>query len=160
MRRRSRTRRIVKWLARATAGLLGGIWLWSGWYAVGYSQDTYSFPSWEVWLAHGCVTYTRYTVYDVTGPERWGLESVGVPGLSLSLPSVHRHAKMGHIWTTYTVPIWPLIALVAILSGLLWRRDRPPPIGYCPKCGYNLTGNVSGRCPECGALVKREGEQA
>lgn len=22
--------------------------------------------------------------------------------------------------------------------------------GLCPQCGYNLTGNVSGRCPECG----------
>ena len=24
------------------------------------------------------------------------------------------------------------------------------PPGHCQKCGYNLTGNVSGRCPECG----------
>ena len=23
----------------------------------------------------------------------------------------------------------------------------------CTKCGYNLTGNVSGRCPECGEKV-------
>lgn len=23
----------------------------------------------------------------------------------------------------------------------------------CPKCGYNLTGNTSGRCPECATLV-------
>lgn len=22
----------------------------------------------------------------------------------------------------------------------------------CPKCGYNLTGNMSGRCPECGEV--------
>ncbi len=28
------------------------------------------------------------------------------------------------------------------------RRRRPP--GHCRKCGYDLTGNVSGRCPECG----------
>jgi predicted RNA-binding Zn-ribbon protein involved in translation (DUF1610 family) len=25
----------------------------------------------------------------------------------------------------------------------------------CRKCGYNLTGNVSGICPECGAVVQR-----
>jgi len=25
-----------------------------------------------------------------------------------------------------------------------WKR------GLCPRCGYNMTGNISGRCPECG----------
>ncbi len=25
--------------------------------------------------------------------------------------------------------------------------------GVCEKCGYSLTGNVSGRCPECGTDV-------
>ncbi len=29
------------------------------------------------------------------------------------------------------------------------RRAR----GQCQKCGYDLTGNVSGRCPECGEVV-------
>lgn len=28
------------------------------------------------------------------------------------------------------------------------RRQLP---GYCPACAYDLTGNDSGRCPECGA---------
>jgi hypothetical protein len=27
------------------------------------------------------------------------------------------------------------------------RRSR----GLCPSCGYDLTGNVSGTCPECGS---------
>jgi hypothetical protein len=31
-----------------------------------------------------------------------------------------------------------------------WRRIRLP--GRCRKCGYNLSGNVSGVCPECGAV--------
>ncbi len=26
---------------------------------------------------------------------------------------------------------------------------------HCPQCGYNLTGNVSGTCPECGRPVER-----
>jgi len=33
-----------------------------------------------------------------------------------------------------------------------WRRRRPE--GHCPSCGYNLTGNSSGVCPECGAACK------
>ncbi len=45
----------------------------------------------------------------------------------------------------------PWLVLFAGPTALLWWRDRrriPP--GHCQKCGYNLTGNVSGVCPECG----------
>ncbi len=27
---------------------------------------------------------------------------------------------------------------------------------FCPLCGYNLTGNLTGRCPECASLFSRE----
>jgi len=38
---------------------------------------------------------------------------------------------------------------IAFIRGPVrrWRRRRK---GLCLKCGYNLTGNVSGVCPECG----------
>ena len=32
--------------------------------------------------------------------------------------------------------------------------DTPFPCGQCSNCGYDLTGNVSGVCPECGNRVK------
>ena len=32
------------------------------------------------------------------------------------------------------------------ISDLAFPGDRP----YCQECGYDLTGNASGRCPECG----------
>lgn len=32
------------------------------------------------------------------------------------------------------------------LNGTLYRGVR----GVCPRCTYDLTGNVSGTCPECG----------
>ena len=32
------------------------------------------------------------------------------------------------------------------------RRPSNSP-GHCKTCGYNLTGNVSGKCSECGAPV-------
>jgi hypothetical protein len=34
-----------------------------------------------------------------------------------------------------------------------WRRSRR---GQCPSCGYNLTGNVTGVCPECGAPTRAQ----
>ena len=53
------------------------------------------------------------------------------------------------------LPQWLILALIALLTGLaqyLNRRLRIPP-GCCTNCGYNLTGNVSGRCPECGTGI-------
>ena len=55
-------------------------------------------------------------------------------------------------------PIWPLSAvcaaypIVALIRGPLhrWRRGRK---GLCIKCGYDLTGNVTGVCPECGEAL-------
>ena len=34
-----------------------------------------------------------------------------------------------------------------------WNHWRHYPPGHCQVCGYNLTGNVSGICPECGTLI-------
>ncbi len=48
------------------------------------------------------------------------------------------------------VPLWIPFVTTAIPTFIFWRRDRRYPPGHCVDCGYNLTGNVSGRCPECG----------
>jgi predicted RNA-binding Zn-ribbon protein involved in translation (DUF1610 family) len=31
--------------------------------------------------------------------------------------------------------------------------ERKPAVPNCHRCGYNLSGNVSGRCPECGEQI-------
>lgn len=38
-----------------------------------------------------------------------------------------------------------------------WQRQRWSEFNGCPQCGYNLTGNTSGVCPECGAAIKSKG---
>ena len=47
-------------------------------------------------------------------------------------------------------PIWMLLLPVALPAAYLFYRDRRHPPGHCPRCGYDLTGNESGVCPECG----------
>lgn len=51
------------------------------------------------------------------------------------------------------LPLWLPLVMIAIPTVLLWWRDRKRPHGYCP-CGYDLTGNVTGVCPECGQAVR------
>jgi hypothetical protein len=43
---------------------------------------------------------------------------------------------------------------IALVVGVpfLYRRRKCPP-GHCPECRYDLTGNTSGICPECGKLI-------
>ena len=56
--------------------------------------------------------------------------------------------------TTYATPLAVYVLLFAALPALAllirfrraWRVRR----GLCPDCSYNLTGNTSGICPECG----------
>lgn len=53
------------------------------------------------------------------------------------------------------VLLWLPILLAAGPTGLLWRFDRRPIVpGHRRKCGYNLTGNASGICPECGQPIQ------
>ena len=50
------------------------------------------------------------------------------------------------------IPFWMILIPFAVPTAWLWWRDsQPAPPGSCRKCGYDLTGNVSGVCPECGA---------
>lgn len=45
-------------------------------------------------------------------------------------------------------------ALPVARLTLRHRRSRRISQGLCPACGYDLTGNVSGVCPECGARAR------
>lgn len=56
-------------------------------------------------------------------------------------------------------PLWFLLVLtiaypvLAVMRGPLrrWQRRRK---GHCANCDYDLTGNESGVCPECGEQLK------
>jgi hypothetical protein len=71
-------------------------------------------------------------------------------GLDVSWPDRKHPAMMAPPW------------LVTLLFGLapltwLWRWWRRHPrniVGRCRFCQYDLTGNVSGICPECGTKIE------
>ncbi|MDB5172199.1 MAG: hypothetical protein JWN51_972 [Phycisphaerales bacterium] len=50
-----------------------------------------------------------------------------------------------------------LVGCGSVPAGFRKRRELIARMrhqaGYCPHCGYNLTGNTSGVCPECGGTI-------
>jgi hypothetical protein len=54
-------------------------------------------------------------------------------------------------------PCWLLLAPVGLILVLCtFPQARELGGGLCSKCGYNLTGNASGVCPECGISISEE----
>jgi hypothetical protein len=60
-----------------------------------------------------------------------------------------RHVATAPFWVLFLLTLSP--AVPALLSNVLgaWRESR----GGCRGCGYDLTGNRSGVCPECGTRI-------
>jgi predicted RNA-binding Zn-ribbon protein involved in translation (DUF1610 family) len=53
-------------------------------------------------------------------------------------------------WAVFLIlAAYPTISFVRERVRRWYRRQR----GRCVKCGYDLTGNVSGACPECGTAI-------
>jgi len=114
-------------------GILG-IYLCRGRFAVGYVDLA---PTQTIRRSSSVVTLDgRLLAF-----ENWW---VGLPKPAAPL---HVLAVRGASW----VPLALLAAYpaVAFVCGPVrrWRRRRK---GRCVRCGYDLTGNVSGVCPECG----------
>lgn len=85
--------------------------------------------------------------------------SDGSASLFLAADSVGTHYESpwpGYLYrTALLLPIvGPPVGLLLVAGRSLRRRRacRWHPPGTCRRCGYSLVGNLSGRCPECGAV--------
>ena len=76
--------------------------------------------------------------------------------ISVKVPSIV-YFRLMKAWAPAWIvaPAFATYPTIAFIRGPVrrWRRRRR---GECVACGYDLTGNVSGVCPECGAPVQRE----
>jgi hypothetical protein len=85
----------------------------------------------------------------ILGPEsRWrptvSSGAVGVMGGPVGKATIMRVSAV-------YVPLWTWTGGFAVLATLLWWfGPRAVGEGCCTKCGYDLRGLKSGRCPECG----------
>lgn len=141
MRRRSRLRRVFKWAGLVVCVLLTLMIAASRWWSVERRGGTYG----------GIIGRGRLVVLKYGNPDLvdWQLRRNTPPGF-LSWSTLRVGATpVVHLRT----PLWMLLAIVAVPTVCLWRRDRRHPAGHCSACGYDLTGNLSGVCSECGEQV-------
>jgi len=95
----------------------------------------------------------------------------GLFGILSSLPFWLTYLELEfRMWSWGDPPEWVYAArvivfvigmgLVARGAGKLRHRlmDRKRNPGICRVCKYDLTGNVSGICPECGTTIEEDGE--
>jgi hypothetical protein len=153
MVRRLRARRVLKWTGTIICVLILPVWWLSS-----EGVWMYHFDTW-------CVATTDGSLWLEFGPpdpalgRGWrGFWVEGTLWLGQFWPVVFKDLR-GNV--DVVVPWCFLLALMAIPTALLWWLDRrriPP--GHCQKCSYDLTGNVSGICPECGTPISNAGAQS
>lgn len=95
------------------------------------------------------------------GSFRGGRRFIWKHGLVLGAYYLAVYAPYAIMTLVFHREVWGLqcVGCVVIISGPIlgiWFaffgrhiRCRIPP-DHCQRCGYDLTGNVSGKCPECG----------
>lgn len=159
MRRGLRMARIGKWTGVAVCGLIAALYLWSQWRwfywggSAGYIE-----------VRHGLAIVEQHAhplPFPLGRPGRgigvlgqpwllWNTQEGLVPSVSFHNDTVTVNGKpLKRVVQGASIPLWLPFAAAAALTVVLWRRDNAPASGHC-RCGYDLTGNVSGRCPECG----------
>jgi hypothetical protein len=63
---------------------------------------------------------------------------------------------VGRLHSIWLLIVFPSMIATIVAYGILTYYYGPEPYdneNHCRKCGYNLTGNVSGICPECGERI-------
>jgi len=154
MRRRSRTCRVLKWVETVASLAVASVWVGSAFLFV---RLPFGMSEAIAFRGGGCLLLTGRS--EVGGPMTFAVRvetgyGFGLHGRWSGASTWRAGGTTAYCW----YPLWPALPVVVIPTALLWFVDRRRRIlpGHCQKCGYNLTGNVSGRCPECGQPVERK----
>ena len=149
MRRRSRIRRVLKWVGLAGCAVIILGWGVSAIRLMGVAQPIGRSSLW-LGVEKGRVVVFWHRWFWLPSRKGWNEDahsSQWPQRLGMDAPDLIRSRGGAY---GVRVPFWILFAMITIPTAFLWHRDRRPPKGHCQTCGYDLTGNVSGVCPECG----------
>lgn len=163
-----RRRHLLSTLNMALIVTLLGLWLSSVWLHYSIHDHRKSENRLNFYLSSGQLTIMFPNPYwGGLDPDRWvqwsirpflfGVEPVSnFPGwnrdCSGGLPAYRADREGGA--NRLLVPIWSIILPLVGLHFVMGARRRGRHSIVCRSCGYDLTGNVSGRCSECGAPME------
>lgn len=147
-RRNARLGRVCKW-----AGVIGCVLV------VIVLVGSYSQPAMlrtqgaMVWLANGCLNAAwtdRPPPLESDGTYYWHPDVGQSPSPHVWFARYRKIVLPDGTLRILLLPLWTVLVALAFPTAILFYRDRRFPPGHCQRCGYDLTGNVSGVCPECG----------
>lgn len=149
-------RSIKRWLGARSVFrmfmLLGGLaaclfvvtaWLVSLYWRIGYASLEIEFQ-----LHAGVVCFLYLPGGDILHEGGWSM--------------VHSKSNLAEHWwmktwdynpsTMWMIPLWLFMTPCLVSTVVAWR-SRPLLRHHCNQCDYDLTGNESGVCPECGREI-------
>ncbi len=143
MIRRGRLRTLTLWTGTALCVLIAAAFVVSAWWYIAAQVGSVGLD-----VSSGCIGIRLGDSYPYP------------PGFP-PLPGFYRHPSFLLNWNSWgfgprwvACPLYAVFAAVAIPTNLDWRfGPKPVKPGHC-RCGYDLTGNTSGVCPECGVEVQ------
>ncbi len=152
-----RLRTYTLWTGTLLSVLIAAAFVASGWWYLGVQLPTGNGPG--VGVNGG--------VFIVTLFQAWGELWVLADSVT-ARPGGFQPAPVWQWWNVWElgpsgaryvfVPLYAVFLAVAIPTLLFWRFGRKPiKPGHC-RCGYDLTGNTSGVCSECGSEIGRHGQ--
>ncbi len=81
--------------------------------------------------------------------------------LSVFPPTLALSTRGGELLGSYQITIGVILYIPAVIlavSLVMHHKEifnqRLLEQAVCPKCSYDLTGNISGTCPECGTAIE------
>lgn len=111
----------------------------------------------NTWIRYGAKGWhagVRFGRFEIVHPRPFWLSEQGWQfdrlGLDFrGLPLIGGNTAVGH----RTFAMWPLPAVLCFTLMLHIKRRASRRTWGCHVCHYDLTGNTSGTCPECGNRI-------
>ena len=154
----------MKWARNITCSLaIAALGLWFVSYAFFYFHFRYGHISANTIRPGLCICWNSGKKghagdFSIVAPSSskhqrwWTLPSVSYLDGNTPIPFLPNPiGPRGASYSLY-LPHWLTNLVAWSMFYVLWRRARRHPKGHCQTCGYDLTGNASGKCSECGKV--------